>query len=59
GAGGQHKWGRGFLPTLTYSAHRLFIEPLIQPVRRAVEHESKQLRGEIERLKCDVLKRLE
>lgn len=56
GAGGQHKWGRGFLPTLTYSAHRLFLEPLVEPVRRAVEHESRQLRAEIDRLKCDVLK---
>jgi uncharacterized protein len=56
GAGGQHKWGRGFLPQLTYSAHKLYIEPLVEPVRAAVRQESMQLRREIEHLKSEILK---
>jgi predicted N-acyltransferase len=56
GAGGQHKWGRGFLPQLTYSAHKLYIDALVEPVRAAVAKESRHLRKEIEHLKSEILK---
>lgn len=56
GAGGQHKWGRGFLPQLTFSAHKLYIEALVEPVRAAINQESMQLRREIEHLKTEILK---
>ena len=56
GAGGRHKWGRGYLPRFTYSAHKIFIEPLVDPIRRAIEQESESLQTEIEAIKDDVLK---
>jgi len=58
GAGGRHKWGRGYLPQFTYSAHKVFIEPLVEPVRHALSQESSNLRREVDAIKNDVLKPL-
>lgn len=59
GAGGRHKWGRGFLPRFTHSAHKVFIEPLVEPIRHALGEESRSLRREVEAIKNDVLKPLD
>jgi uncharacterized protein len=39
GAGGEHKLVRGFLPRITYSAHRIFHGPLDRAVRDFLGHE--------------------
>ncbi|MGD2116739.1 MAG: GNAT family N-acetyltransferase [Chromatiales bacterium] len=39
GAQGEHKIARGFVPTLTQSAHWLRDQLLLQPIRAFVEHE--------------------
>lgn len=56
GAGGRHKWGRGYLPQFTHSAHKLFIEHLVRPIENALTQESRQLRAEVDAIKTDVLK---
>jgi uncharacterized protein len=44
GAGGEHKLVRGFQPTLTYSAHRIFHPGLDAAVRKYLQQESAALR---------------
>ena len=39
GAGGQHKWGRGFLPHLIHSAHKIVHPGLDEAVGRYLEDE--------------------
>lgn len=54
GAGGEHKRARGFLPVVTYSAHRLrssvltrVLEPYLEREREAIAHARREmLRGE-------------
>lgn len=43
GAQGEHKFQRGFLPTLTYSAHQIVHPGLGQAITDFVEREKKQL----------------
>ena len=43
GAQGEHKLQRGFIPTLTYSAHRIFSDRLDQPVRDFCQAEREQI----------------
>ncbi|MCA9542766.1 MAG: N-acetyltransferase, partial [Myxococcales bacterium] len=54
--GGGHKYGRGFLPTVTRSAHELYFPPLDRAVRAFVAHEREALAEELARLDGDVLK---
>jgi predicted N-acyltransferase len=44
GAQGEHKFQRGFLPSLTYSAHRIKDIKLDQAIQSFVEHEKKDLK---------------
>ena len=41
GAQGEHKFNRGFQPSLTYSAHEIDDEDLRRAVHRSVEHEKR------------------
>ncbi len=43
GAQGEHKFQRGFMPTLTYSAHRIKNPRLNLPIQDYVEHEKIQI----------------
>ncbi|MEZ4436589.1 MAG: GNAT family N-acetyltransferase [bacterium] len=54
--GGGHKYGRGFLPQVTYSAHEILLPGLDEAVRRAVEHEKRQLAAELAGMEGDLLK---
>ena len=54
--GGGHKFGRGFLPTVTHSAHELFLPGLDDAVRRFLEHEREALAGDLARVDDRVLK---
>ena len=56
GAGGSHKFARGFLPVAVRSAHELYLEPLDGPVRRAIEEERLHLAGELAALEGRLLK---
>lgn len=49
--GGPHKYGRGFLPVETYSAHKLFHEGFHQSVARFCAEERRSIRAEIASLK--------
>lgn len=51
GAGGEHKFDRGFEPTPTYSAHYLRDPLLGEAVEDFIEHERRQIRDEIARMK--------
>jgi uncharacterized protein len=50
GAGGEHKFERGFRPTPTYSAHVMLDERLDQAVRGFVEQEAMAVQRQIEHL---------
>ena len=54
--GGQHKFGRGFLPTRTYSVHEIYLPGLDDAVRRFLEHEREALASELEAVAGQVLK---
>ena len=54
--GGSHKWGRGFLPTLTLSAHEIFVPPLDDAVRRFLAEERRAVQAELEQVADRVLK---
>lgn len=54
--GGGHKYGRGFLPRITRSAHEILLPGLSEAVARAVEHEKAQLAAELAGLEGDLLK---
>ncbi len=54
--GGGHKYGRGFLPRITRSAHEILLPGLDEAVARAVAHEKAQLAAELESLEGDLLK---
>ena len=56
GAGGAHKFARGFLPVVIRSAHELYLAPLDGPVREAIEGERRQLASELARLDGCLLK---
>lgn len=56
--GGEHKYGRGFLPQVTYSGHEILLPGLDEAVRRAVEHEKKALAIELAGMQDDLLKPL-
>lgn len=45
GAQGEHKFQRGFLPRLTYSAHHLQEPRLASAIKDFVEHEKRQIAG--------------
>jgi predicted N-acyltransferase len=45
GAQGEHKFQRGFLPSLTYSAHRIHNPKMDVAIRNHVEYEKGQLRA--------------
>lgn len=57
--GGGHKYGRGFLPRVTRSAHEIVLPGLAEAVARAVEHEKRQLARELAGLEGELLKPLE
>ena len=44
GAQGEHKFQRGFMPSLTYSAHEIFEESLREPIARFMDMEKLQIR---------------
>jgi len=48
GAQGIHKWQRGFLPTLTYSAHKFRNKDFQKAIERYVDEEAKEYLGQIE-----------
>jgi hypothetical protein len=53
GAGGEHKFERGFCPTPTYSAHLMLDARLDQAVRAFLDQEAVAVQGQIEHLeKC-------
>ena len=54
--GGGHKFGRGFLPVVTRSAHEIYIPGLDRAVRQFVAAERAQLACELESLRGAVLK---
>lgn len=54
--GGGHKFGRGFLPRLTYSAHEIYVPPLDDAVRRFLAAERLEQAAELERLAGRVFK---
>ncbi len=54
--GGGHKFGRGFLPTVTYSAHELFLPGLDDAVRGFLEQERESLARQLESVGDRVLK---
>lgn len=54
--GGGHKYGRGFLPTITRSAHELYLPPLDRAVRAFVVQEREALAAQLAELEGDVLK---
>lgn len=54
--GGGHKFGRGFLPHLTYSAHEIYLPPLDDAVRRFLAAERVEQAAELERLSGRVFK---
>ncbi len=49
--GGDHKYGRGFAPTLTHSAHRLFHPGFHEAVETFCVREGDHVRGEADRLR--------
>ena len=53
GAGGEHKFDRGFEPTLTYSAHYIRDPGLRRGVEDFIQRERRQLEGQLERMKED------
>ncbi|MCA9537357.1 MAG: N-acetyltransferase [Myxococcales bacterium] len=54
--GGGHKYGRGFLPVITRSAHELLLPGLSEAVHRAVAFEREQLAEELASLEGHLLK---
>lgn len=54
--GGGHKWGRGFLPTTTYSAHEIYLPPLDRAVRMALAEERADLAHQLRAAEGRVLK---
>ncbi len=54
--GGGHKYHRGFLPVVTYSAHELYLPGLDDAVRRALAHEREHLAAELAGLEGHLLK---
>lgn len=50
GAQGEHKVSRGYLPTLTHSAHWIADPALAMPVRRFLDHERAMIRAEMAEL---------
>lgn len=54
--GGGHKYGRGFLPQVTYSAHEILLPGLDEAVRRACAHEREELAAELAGLEGELLK---
>lgn len=55
--GGGHKYGRGFLPRITRSAHEIMLPGLDEAVARAVAHERAQLAAELASMEGHLLKR--
>src|SRR5258708_73386 len=45
GAGGEHKRSRGFVPTLTYSAHHLLDARLSEAIREYLGREHEYIQG--------------
>ncbi len=54
--GGAHKYGRGFLPVITRSAHSLAHPGLDRAVRGAIAHEREALAAELASLEGELLK---
>lgn len=54
--GGGHKFGRGFLPQMTYSAHEIYVPPLDDAVRRFLAAEREEQAEAIAALEHRVLK---
>ncbi len=54
--GGGHKFGRGFLPTVTRSAHELYLPGLDAAVRRFLRQEREALAMELDAVEGRVLK---
>lgn len=54
--GGGHKFGRGFLPVRTYSAHEIFLPPLDAAVRRFLAAEQAELAAALAQAEGAVLK---
>lgn len=50
GAQGEHKVSRGYLPTVTHSAHWIADPSLAQPVRRFLDHERAMVKAEMAEL---------
>ena len=53
GAGGEHKLGRGFLPSLTWSAHAFLDPRLDRAVRDQLKSETVERQQNIERFRAD------
>ena len=49
--GGHHKFGRGFLPVETFSAHKLFHPAFHATVERFCRQEAHAIRNEISQLR--------
>jgi len=56
GAGGAHKYARGFLPVIIHSAHELYLGALDGPVRAAIEDERQHMAAELACLEGALLK---
>lgn len=54
--GGGHKYGRGFLPTITRSAHELYLPVLDTAVRAFLDQERQGLAAELARIEGTLLK---
>ena len=54
--GGGHKFGRGFLPVVTRSAHELYLPGLDDAVRRFLAHEREALAAELDSVQGRMLK---
>jgi len=53
--GGHHKFGRGFLPVETYSAHKVFHPRFHAIIEDFCEREGAQVRAEIAELRESLL----
>jgi predicted N-acyltransferase len=56
GAGGQHKWGRGFLPNIIRSAHQIILPGFEDAITGFLDVERRELAQFLEASKAWVMK---